>query len=182
VYTDETLADLHLDKEKLVEKKGIEVGNIFPLGTRFSEPLGLTYRDVEGNTVPVVMGSYGIGPGRLMGTIVELYSDDKGIIWPESVAPFRVHLVALAKEEGKGIRTEAEKLYTLLTDKGVSVLYDDREDTSAGEKLADADLLGIPWRVVVSEKTLAENGVEVKRRSSTEVTVLKQKDCIERIS
>ncbi|MCI0619690.1 His/Gly/Thr/Pro-type tRNA ligase C-terminal domain-containing protein [Candidatus Wolfebacteria bacterium] len=180
VYTDKTLDDLHLDKTRLVEKRGIEVGNIFPLGTRFSEALGLRYRDADGNDTPVVMGSYGIGPGRVMGTIVELYSDNRGIIWPESVAPFRVHLVALAGEEGKGVRTEAEKLYTLLVDAGIETLYDDRE-ASPGEKLADADLIGIPWRVVVSEKTQAQHALEIKNRKTGATEMLGEKELFDEL-
>jgi prolyl-tRNA synthetase len=180
VYTDETLSDLHLDREKLVEKKAIEVGNIFPLGTRFSEPLGLTYRDAEGNEHPVVMGSYGIGLGRLMGTIVEVHADDHGIVWPASVAPFDVHMVILASEEGKGVHTAAEKLYLALAKEGIDALYDDRE-ASAGEKLADADLLGIPWRVVISERTLEQNVCEVKNRKTGEVAMLSERELFKKL-
>lgn len=180
VYADEVLTDLHLDKSELVEKKAIEVGNIFPLGTRFSEALDLMYRDETGEEHPVVMGSYGIGPGRLMGTVVEIYSDDNGIIWPESIAPFQVHLVVIAGEEGKGVHTAAEKLYMALLKENIEVLYDDRE-ISAGEKLADADLIGIPLRVVVSEKTLAQHKFEVKERKTGKVEMLEEKTLLDRI-
>lgn len=159
VYTDEVIADLGLDKGSLVRKKAIEVGNIFKLGTKFSEPLGLTYRDETGETKPVVMGSYGIGPGRLMGTIVELLSDGKGIVWPEAVAPFQIHLLSLGADE------KAAEVYETLTEAGIETLFDDR-DMSAGEKFAEADLLGIPTRIVIGKKSLERGEVEVKRRTS----------------
>jgi len=161
VYTDEVISDLGILKKDLVEKKSVEVGNIFKLGTRFSEPLGLTYLNEEGKQVPVVMGSYGIGPARSMGTVVELLSDDKGIIWPREIAPFSVHLLCLSES----VRAHADALYDELISRGVEVLYDDR-DLRPGEKFADSDLIGIPVRFVVSEKTIAENKVEVKQRAS----------------
>ncbi len=160
VYTDEVLADLGLKKSELVEERAVEVGNIFPLGSKYSSVLGLTFKAEDGSDMPVVMGSYGIGPGRLMGTIGEVFHDEKGIIWPESVAPAAVHLISL-----KGGEKEAEKLYKDLKSKGVEVLYDDRKDASAGEKFADADLIGIPLRIVASEKTLEQKSVEVKKRN-----------------
>jgi prolyl-tRNA synthetase len=144
VYTDEVIADLGLDKSKLVERKSIEVGNIFKLGVRFSEPLGLTFKDEAGVMKPVVMGSYGIGPGRLMGTVAELLSDDNGLVWPETVAPFRVHLLSLGADEA------ATKLYDDLTAACIEVLYDDR-DLRAGEKFAESDLLGISYRIVIGK-------------------------------
>ena len=163
VYNDEVISSLGLTKEDLIEKKAVEVGNIFTLGTRFSDALSLKYKTEQGEEKSVFMGSYGIGPGRLMGTIVEVLSDDKGIIWPESVAPFKVHLLVLGNDE----RTceEADKLYEELSEKGIEVLYDDRSDTSAGEKFADADLIGIPYRVVVSKRSLVDGGFEVKKRT-----------------
>ena len=164
VYTDEVLAELGLDKNELKEHKAIEVGNIFSLGSKFSEPFDLTYKDSEGNEVPVFMGSYGIGITRLIGTIVEVLSDDKGIVWPESIAPFTVHLVQL----GENVKDQAEKLYADLTAKGIEVLFDDRAGAQAGEKFADADLIGIPHRVVVSERSLASGGVEYKHRTNTD--------------
>ena len=152
------------------EEKGVEVGNIFPLGTKYSKPLKLEYVDDKGNKNLVVMGSYGIGLGRLMATAVEVFHDDRGIIWPESIAPFRVHLISL------DVNGEAEKIYNDLTKNGIEVLYDDRNDRSAGEKFADADLIGCPIRLVVSEKTLAKDSVELKRRKSSELELLKIKD------
>jgi len=153
-------------KEDLREAKSIEVGNIFTLGTRFSEALGLTYKDEAGADIPVFMGSYGIGPARLMATVAELMSDDKGLVWPEAVAPFRVHLVSLANDNADVV-AEADELYRELGEAGVEVLYDDT-DRRAGEKFADSDLLGLPLRVVVSEKTLAAGKFEcVERQSGT---------------
>ncbi len=167
VYDDAILAELGMKKSELREAKAIEVGNIFPLGTRFSDALGLTYKDEEGAEKPVVMGSYGIGPARLMGTIVETLGDAKGIVWPEEVAPFRVHLVELGGDN-EDVRREAEELYRELTSAGVEVLWDDR-DARAGEKFADSDLIGIPLRIVVSEKTLASGSFECVERSTGKV-------------
>jgi prolyl-tRNA synthetase len=176
VYTDEVIASLGLDKEKLVEQRAIEVGNIFTLGTRFSEPLNLYYTDEKSEKKPVFMGSYGIGVSRLMGTIVEVLSDDKGIIWPESVAPFKVHLLLLGeKEEAKD---EAQKLYESLEKKNIEVLFDDRVGVSAGEKFADADLLGIPFRVVVSERSLKDGGFELKKRNEEKGKVISSEELI----
>jgi prolyl-tRNA synthetase len=162
VYNDEVLESLGIKKEDLVENKAVEVGNIFTLSTRFSDALGLKYKTEDGEEKAVFMGSYGIGPGRLMGTIVEVLSDDKGIIWPENVAPFKVHLLMLGGDDN--VRKEAEELYIKLNEKGIEVLFDDRSDTSAGEKFADSDLIGIPYRVVVSKRSLADGGYEVKKR------------------
>lgn len=166
VFNDEVLKDLGLEKDKLVEKKAVEVGNIFSLGYRFSEPLGLKYKNEKGEDNFVFMGCYGIGISRLMGTIVEENHDKKGIVWPESVAPFAVHLISLSQND------EAEKIYTMLNDAGIEVLYDDRE-ASAGEKFADSDLIGIPNRIVVSKKSLENGGVEFKRRDSQESEIVK---------
>lgn len=154
VLNDEVLRDLGLKRADLEEVRAIEVGNIFSLGTRFSEAFGLNFRDKDDKEKPVVMGSYGIGPGRILGTIVEIFSDENGMMWPESIAPFNAHLVEL--EEGKG-----EKLYKDLIKNGIEVLYDNRR-LSAGEKFAEADLIGIPWRLVVSSKTSGK--IEIKKR------------------
>lgn len=179
VLTDEALADLGLRREELEEKKAIEVGNIFKLGTRFSEPLGLFYSDEKGEKKPVVMGCYGIGPSRLMGTIVEVMADEKGIIWPEKVAPFKVHLLSLGK--GEEIAIEADKIYDELQKAGIDTLYDDRE-ASAGEKFADADLIGIPYRIVISDKSLKGDGVEVKKRTEKEAKIVSLKEAIKLFS
>lgn len=161
VYTDDVLKDLGLEKNELESVKSIEVGNIFKLGTRFSEALGLLYRDESGEMKPVVMGSYGIGPTRLLGTVVEILSDNKGIVWPESIAPFQVHLLSLGADK------EANEWYEKLQSAGIETLFDDRE-VSAGEKFGDSDLLGMPWRVVVSKRSLEKGGAEVKRRTDSE--------------
>ncbi|MDE1965729.1 MAG: prolyl-tRNA synthetase, partial [Patescibacteria group bacterium] len=166
VLSDENLATLGLSRERLVEKKAIEVGNIFHLGTRFSEPLGLSYTDEEGKRRPVLMGCYGIGPSRIMGTIVEVFADEKGIVWPEAVAPFRLHLVALGKK-GDDVTRYADELYDELSAHGASVLYDDR-DLRAGEKFADSDLIGIPWRVIVGKDAAGSDLFEVVERASGE--------------
>jgi len=157
---------------KLEEKKAIEVGNIFKLKTKFSDAFGLKYSDEQGKENPVVMGCYGLGLQRVMGTVVEACHDENGIIWPESIAPYRVHLLELPG-------ADASSVYKKLNSSGVEVLYDDRS-ISAGAKFSDADLLGIPWRFVVSVKTAG--GVEVKRRDSSEVEVLDIEAAIKKIS
>ena len=151
--------------------KAVEVGNIFKLGTKFSSAFGLAYADERGERKPVWMGSYGIGPGRLMATIVEANHDGRGIVWPEAVAPYRAHLIEIRSVMQK-VKSQAETLYKKLLARRVEVLYDDRDEKSAGEKFADADLIGIPWRAVISEKTIAKKGVEVKRRSEEKSSVV----------
>lgn len=160
----------------LKRAKAIEVGNIFPLKTKFSESFGLTYKDSKGEEKHVIMGCYGIGISRLMGTVVEVLSDEKGIVWPSSVAPFSVYLIALPGLEKKG-----DAIYTKLQNQGIEVLYDDRIDIRAGEKFADADLIGIPWRVVISEKTIATNSAEVKRRDEEKVVLIKIRDVVRKL-
>lgn len=169
VYDDpEVYSSTGINKASLREAKAIEVGNIFTLGTRFAEALGLSYKDAEGSAIAVFMGSYGIGPARLMATVAELLADERGLVWPEAVAPFRVHLVALGLEN-EDVKKEAEEVYKALCDAGVEVLFDDT-DRRAGEKFADSDLIGIPLRVVVSQKTLASGAFEcVARQSGTTV-------------
>lgn len=169
VYNDEVLADLGVTKDELVERKAVEVGNIFTLGTRFSDALDLTYTAEDGSVKKVIMGSYGIGPSRLMGLLAEHFADEKGLVWPENVAPFKVYLVQIGNSEQ--VSTAAHKLYTDLQQNGVTVFWDDRE-TRPGDKFADADLYGIPLRVVVSEKTLASGEYEVKRRTEAEATFM----------
>lgn len=165
VLTDEVLTDLGLDKKELREAKTIEIGNIFKLGTRFSESLGLFFLDETGKKQPVVMGSYGLGSNRLMGTMVEILSDEGGLVWPTEVAPFAIHLLSLGDQPE--VVAEADEVYQSLSKVGFKVLYDDRP-LSAGEKLADADLLGMPIRLVISPKTLSEDVVEVKPRFSSQ--------------
>ena len=152
--------------EKLEEKKSIEVGNIFKLKTKYSAAFDYKYTDEKGEKQIVTMGCYGIGPSRVLGTIVEVHHDDGGIIWPESVAPFQIHLISLCKD-AKDIK-QADEIYSALTKSGKEVLYNDRADTTAGAKFADSDLIGIPTRIIVSPKTLAKMSVEVKKRNETE--------------
>ncbi len=169
VYNDEVLANLGITKEELVERKAVEVGNIFTLGSKYSEALGLNFTAEDGSTQPVFMGSYGIGPSRLMGLIAEHFADDKGLVWPDAVAPARVYIARLGDAEE--VTKQADALYESLTEAGVGVLYDDRE-LRPGEKFADADLLGIPYRVVISEKTVAGNVYEIKARQSSDAQVV----------
>ncbi len=152
-------------------KRAIEVGHCFKLGTRYSAAVNATYLDEDGQPQLIYMGSYGIGLDRLMAVIVELHNDKDGIIWPDSVAPYQVHLVHISKE-GDGTKEKAEALYADLTAAGVEVLYDDRDGLGAGVKFKDADLMGMPWRVTLSGRSLEQGGVEVKRRSEGERRVL----------
>ena len=170
VLNDKVLADLGIKRDELEEAKAAEVGNIFNLGTTKSVPLGLTFTDEDGAVKPVVMGSYGIGPARVMGVIVERYADDKGLVWPEAVAPADVHLIRIGEDED--VIAAADKLYEDLQKSGKVVLYDDR-DVSAGAKFGDADLMGVPKRITVSKKTLAENSAEVKMRTSDDSEMVK---------
>jgi prolyl-tRNA synthetase len=166
VLTDEVMEQLGVARNELEEVKAIEVGNIFSFGDVKSKQLGLMFKDESGKEIPVVLGSYGIGITRLMGTIVEVLSDDKGIVWPEEVAPFQVHVVSITAGNEDVVK-EADRLYELLKENGIEVLYDDR-DVRAGEKFADSDLIGIPVRLVVSEKTMSQGGIgRVERASGT---------------
>jgi prolyl-tRNA synthetase len=155
---------------KVEEANSIEIANIFRFGTVYSEKMNVMFKDADGKMKPAYLGSYGIGIGRLMASIVEANNDDKGIIWPESSAPFLVNLVSIGDA-----KKEAEKVYSLLEKSGAEVLWDDR-DESAGVKLADADLIGIPYRIIVSDKTLAKDSVEIKSRSESKVQFVKIKD------
>jgi prolyl-tRNA synthetase len=174
-YEPDIVADIALaqDGDKCVGSeavlqyhRGIEVGHCFKLGKRYSEPMNITYLDQNGKTHVPVMGSYGIGVGRLMAAIVEQHHDEYGIIWPDSVAPFDLHLVSLGKPDDE-TGQKAQEIYEELLEAGIDVLFDDRRE-SAGVKFADADLIGIPWRVTVSGRGLKENYVEVKRRRETD--------------
>lgn len=178
VLTDEVLESLGLERDKLEEVRAAEVGNIFTLGERFSTALKLNYTDEEGQNRPVFMGSYGIGPGRVMGVIVEVLSDEHGIVWPESIAPFKLHLSCLSKEAS--IWAKAEDLYERLTAAGVEVLFDDRPDLGAGQRLGDADLLGMPYRVLISDKTEEKGGVEFTTRRSGDTELLSLEELLAR--
>ena len=158
--------------KKLVAKKAIEVGNIFKQRTKFTGAFNFQCVDEDGEEQPVEMAAYGIGPSRIMGTLVEIFHDDAGIIWPKGVAPFDAHLIALTKEDD--VALTAKKIYERF---GVDkILFDDRTDKTAGEKLADADLIGIPLRIIVSKKTLQEDSVEVKYRGEKEARLVKIKE------
>ncbi len=165
VYNDEVLADLGLDKSKLEQCKAAEVGNIFTLGYRFSDALDLCYNDEDGKRQKVFMGSYGIGPSRVMGVIAEKLSDDKGLVWPEEIAPYKYYLIGIGEN---GLK-KAEEIYNQAPE---NIIFDDREKARNGEKFADADLMGIPYRVVVSDKTLENNQVEIKNRKTNETELL----------
>ena len=160
-------------EKKLIEKKAVEVGNIFKLVTKFSEAFNLQYQTAEGSKKPVIMGCYGIGLSRILGTIVEACHDEKGIIWPETVAPFKVHLLSLNENE------EADKIYEALKNAGIEVLYDDR-DLAAGEKFADADLIGCPYRLVISKKTLAQQSGEIKNRQTGQEEIVKISELVDK--
>jgi prolyl-tRNA synthetase len=169
-----------ISKDSLEEVKAIEVGNIFKLGTRFPDAFGASFSDEHGTPKQIFMGCYGIGPSRIMGTIAECMSDANGLIWPTEVAPFRVHLLSLARDEAE--RAECEKVFTLLASRGIEVLYDDREGIQAGEKFKDSDLLGLPHRLVVSKKTIAQGGVEWKPRVSSSPQVVSVERALDEIA
>jgi prolyl-tRNA synthetase len=156
--------------------RGVEVGNIFKLGTRYSAAMGALFQDQDGERKPVIMGSYGIGVGRLMASVVEEYNDKFGIIWPISIAPYQVHIVAL-----RGGFDVAEQLYQDLWDAGVEVLYDDRTEPSPGEKFNDADLIGMPLRITVGGRSLKKGGVELKRRSEKELALVPLDEIVVRV-
>jgi prolyl-tRNA synthetase len=159
--------------EKLREEKAIETGNIFNLGTKFSDALDLTYVDEKGEKQKVIMGCYGIGPGRAMGTVVETLSDDKGLVWPVEIAPFKAHLIQVGDKDD--VKKAAENLYEELQRNNIEVLFDDR-DMRPGEKFADSDLFGIPLRIIVSEKTLMSSEYELKERVTGKISMIKEVD------
>lgn len=174
VLNDETLMKLQVSRDDLIKAKTAEVGNIFNFGQQKAEDVGLFFKEEDGANTAVWMGSYGIGVTRLMGVIVEKFSDDKGLVWSEGVAPFLMHLVALNVEDAE-IKDYADGIYSALLKRGVKVLYDDR-DKRPGEKFSDSDLIGIPYRVVVSKKTKTEGKFEVVDRRTGEVRHLSEED------
>lgn len=160
-----------------IAETGVEVGNTFKLGNKFSVPFELNYRDEAGKKQPVVMGCYGLGISRLMGAIVEVTADDRGLVWPLAVAPFRAHLISMENNQSSAIAASAKQIYDCLIEAGIETLWDDREAT-AGVKLADADLLGMPFRLVVSQRTVEKGLVEVKRRTGDRIDfIAPQKLC-----
>ena len=170
IYSDDVIQDLGLDRSAMKKQSAVEVGNIFSLGTKFSDALGLTYLDEHNESQPVIMGSYGIGPGRVMGTLVELFADSDRMCWPASVAPFHLHLIQLGTDEKS--TEQAERLYEACHRAGVTVLWDDRAERTAGEKFAESDLIGIPTRVIVSERAREAGGVEVSDRSADKTDIM----------
>ncbi len=156
-------------QSSLLKNKAIEVGNIFDLGTRFSEAFDLKFTDKDGSQKYPVMGCYGIGTTRIMGAVVEVYHDDHGIIWPEEVAPYRFHLIGLDLKDEK-IKSKVYQVYKVLKENGLEVLFDDREEVSAGEKFNNTDLIGIPYRLVISKKTGKK--IEIKKRSEKEIKII----------
>jgi prolyl-tRNA synthetase len=175
VLNDETLQNLGVTMDELTKYKTAEVGNIFNFGQQKARDLGLTAKDQNGDAVPVWMGSYGIGITRLIGVLVEKFADEKGLVWPESVAPFKVHLVGLNSDDAE-VKDYTDGIYLALKEKGIEVLYDDRDDARAGEKFADSDLIGIPYRVVVSRKTREDGKFEVVTRVTGEVRLLAEEE------
>jgi len=155
----------------LEKKNSIEVGHIFYLGTKYSKAMSADFKDRDGKEKPILMGCYGIGLPRLMATIVEIHHDEKGMIWPKEVAPFQLHLIRI--ENSRPVKLAAEKLYNDLTKENIEVLYDDRLDKSAGEKFADCDLIGVPRRLVISERTLKQNCAELKNRGAKKTKLIK---------
>ena len=160
-------------KNELEKKSCIEIGHIFNLGTKYSKQMGALYSDKNGGSKPAIMGCYGIGLQRLMAVVVELNHDEKGIIWPKETAPFAVHLIEV--ENTAKIKKEAKSLYENLLKKGIEILRDDRVK-SAGEKFVEADLIGIPVRIVISERTLRQNSAEIKQRNKKETKLIKIKN------
>lgn len=155
-------------------EKAAEVGNIFKLGSKYADAFRLTYKDEAGNEQPVLMGCYGIGLGRLMGVVVESLADEKGLVWPEAIAPFQVHLVGLNGDDGE-VKDFTDGIHLSLKERGIEVLYDDR-DLRAGEKFADSDLIGIPYRIIGSRKSKDEGKFEVLTRQTGEVRMLTEEE------
>jgi prolyl-tRNA synthetase len=178
VYNDEVLTNLGISRDELVEKKAVEVGNIFTLGTKYSDALNLNFTDEDGVSKPVFMGSYGIGPSRLMGLIAEHFADDKGLVWPEQVAPAKFYLLQIGGETSKN---QADELYKNLTARGIEVIYDDR-DERPGTKFADAELMGIPQRLTVSDRLMEQNKLELTERKSGQTTLLTVDELIAKIN
>ncbi len=162
-------------KGEIIEGKAIEVGNIFKLKNKYSKPFGLEYVDEHGIKKPVMMGCYGIGPSRVLGSIVEIHHDNNGIIWPKNIAPFSVHLIQIGRE--KIVAKNAEKVYNKLLENGIDVLFDDRTDLSVGQKFAEADLIGIPVRLVISQKT--GDKIEFKKRNENKARVISISEAVE---
>jgi prolyl-tRNA synthetase len=178
VLNDETLKKLDIKREELEEIKSAEVGNIFNFGTDKAETMNVKFTNSEGIQLPVFLGSYGVGITRVMGVIVEKFADEKGIIWPENIAPAKVYLVRIGNDAAT---IQADELYKELTDKNIEVLYDDR-DVRPGEKFADSELMGIPYRVTVSDRLMDDNKYEFTERSSGETSLLTHEQLLDKLS
>ncbi len=176
VFQDKIIKDLGLTKENLKKIKAIEVGNIFTLGYKFSEPLELTFKNEKGKEKFVFMGSYGMGISRLMGTIAEVLADERGLVWPKTIAPYQVYLINIGEEK------KAQEIYQNLQKEGIEVLWDDRLEKRPGEKFADADLVGLPYRVVISDRSMKAGGVEFKKRTEKKEEIIQMSDLINKIS
>ncbi len=180
VLSDDTLSNLGVKRDHLEKVNTSEVGNIFNFGQQKAEDLGLKVKGKDGTVAPVWMGSYGIGITRLMGVLVEKFADDKGIVWPKSVSPFGVHLISISGGNAD-IEKEADRVYELSRDHDIDVLYDDR-DVRAGEKFADSDLIGIPTRLVISEKTMAAGGAELIQRATGKTAFVSESELVKTLN
>lgn len=178
VMNDEALAELGISRDELEPVKSVEVGNIFNFGTEKCEQMQVYFTDADGQQHPVYLGSYGIGISRMMGVLVEKFADERGIIWPEAVAPAKVYLVRIGSDEAVGV---ADSLYEELLAKGIEVIYDDR-DERPGVKFADAELMGIPYRVTVSDRNLAEEKYEFTMRNGGETILLTHDELLAKLS
>ncbi len=174
VLTEETLTELNVTRDELEEVRTAETGNIFNFGTEKAESIGLSFTDENGKSIPVHMGSYGIGITRLLGVLVEKLADEEGIVLPENVAPYKVHLIDIEAAD------QAEDIYLALLEKGMDVMWDDR-DLRPGAKFADSDLIGIPWRIVVSKRSLEAGGVEITSRRTKESEIVSKDDAISKM-
>jgi len=178
VFTDDNLLKFGLERNKLVVKKGVEVGNTFHLESKYTDALGLYYNDEKGEKQSIIMGCYGIGVSRLMGAIAEIFADEKGLVWPENIAPFKVYLAQIGDAESVDV---ADKLYDELTTKGVEVLYDDR-NVRPGQKFADSELIGIPYRVTVSNRLITDNMYEFVERKNGQKTLLTREQLLAKLN
>jgi prolyl-tRNA synthetase len=178
IYTDENLEKLGLKKEELVEEKAVEVGNIFPLESKYSDALELFYTDAEGQKQSVIMGCYGVGVSRLVGLLAEHFADERGLVWPRSIAPFVVHIVQLAADN-ESVIDYTVLLTDMLREAGIEYIVDDREGATAGAKLTDADLMGMPYRIVVSPKSIDAGGYACKLRTETEESIMTLDEVVE---
>ena len=177
---DDAVRDLKLDRNKLEKVRSAEVGNIFNFGTEKAEQMGITFADRDNAQKPFYYGSYGIGVTRVMGVIAELFSDDRGLVWPDNIAPYRVYLVTISADPA--VLEQGQKVYDQLQSAGVDVLWDDRTDARPGEKFADGDLMGIPHRVVISPKTIAAGALEYKGRTAESSENLSLEQLIDKLS